>query len=74
MLEFFLNNLRRSTKFGGIGEGKNLYLRNTDITDAELVHLEGLVELKSLFIISKDITDAGATKLKAALPKCTIRH
>ena len=44
------------------------------ITDAGVVHLEGLTGLKWLNFLGTKVTDAGVEKLKAALPECEITH
>ena len=43
---------------------------NTQITDAGLVHLEGLTSLQMLSLGYTQITDAGLAILKEALPNC----
>jgi len=58
----------------GIAEAERLqtlWLENTQITDAGLVHLSGLTSLQELDLPSQ-ITDAGLAKLKEALPNCDI--
>ena len=37
---------------------------NTKVTDAELVHLQGLAQLQTLFLTSTPVTDAGLEHLK----------
>ena len=58
----------------GLAALETLDLNFNDITDAGLVHLEGLAALKELHLIDTKVSDAGVAKLKAALPKCRIRH
>ena len=40
-------------------DGKALDLSNTAVTDADLVHLEGLSGLRLLNLVGTDVTDAG---------------
>ena len=48
--------------------------RNPDITDAGLVHLEGLSNLKQLYLIGTGVTPAGVSKLQQKLPKTKIAY
>ena len=50
------------------------YPYDTQITDAELVHLAGLTSLQELGLSNTQITDAGVAKLKEALPDCSVSH
>lgn len=45
---------------------------NKDITDAGIVHLEGLKQLRHLHIDGTGITEAGLIRLRKALPDCEI--
>ncbi|HIF30617.1 MAG TPA: hypothetical protein EYG57_06500 [Planctomycetes bacterium] len=45
---------------------------NKKITDAGLVHLQGLKKLMSLYLGETKVTDAGVAELKKALPGCRI--
>ena len=57
------------------GEVSTVFLSDTQITDAGLVHLEGLTSLTWLFLSRTQITDAGLAKLKETLPIwCEIHH
>jgi hypothetical protein len=47
-------------------------LSNTKVTDAGLVHLQGLTKLQELYLSKTNVTDAGVKKLQAELPKCRI--
>jgi hypothetical protein len=49
-------------------------LRGTQVTDAGLVHLEGLDNLDFLYLDNTQVTDEGVTKLQKALPNCKITH
>ena len=52
----------------------DLDLSGTTITDAELVHLNGIPNLTCLNLQETTITDAGVTELQKALPNCYIFH
>ena len=49
-------------------------LEHTGVTDAGLVHLEGLAQLQSLYLRNTNVTDPGIEKLRQALPNCKISH
>lgn len=51
---------------------KYLSLQNTKITDTGLESLEGLNNTKYIALNYTQVTDAGVSKLKLALPDCTI--
>ena len=51
-----------------------LLLSGRRITDAGLVHLQGLTNLKWLRLFSTEITDKGVAELKKALQVCEIHH
>ena len=51
-----------------------LYLNNTQVTNAGLVHLKGLSNLQTLFLNDTQITDEGVKQLQQALPNCEIDH
>ena len=51
-----------------------LYLNNTQVTDAGLVHLKGLSKLQYLDLSNTQVTDEGVKKLQQALPNCIIEH
>ena len=57
------------------GENVAVYLYDTKITDAGLVHLKGLARLEylSLQFFDCHVTDAGIADLQKALPNCRIR-
>lgn len=56
-------------------ELKSLDLKGCSrITDAGLVHLEGMSKLETLNLEDTEVTDDGVNKLKAALPKCQIKQ
>ncbi|HIE98042.1 MAG TPA: hypothetical protein EYQ63_13760 [Fuerstia sp.] len=44
------------------------------VTDAGLEHLKGLTKLNFLDLNVTQVTDAGLAEIKAALPKCKMRH
>jgi hypothetical protein len=48
--------------------------RNPGITDAGLVHLEGLSNLENLHLIKTSVTAAGVNKLQQKLPKTKIAY
>ena len=54
------------------GDVLEVDLRDTQITDAALVHLGGLTSLEYLFLIGTQITEAGADELQKKLPRCQI--
>ncbi len=45
---------------------------NTRVTDAGLVHLQGLTNLEVLWLDSSLVSDDGVNQLQQALPNCTI--
>ena len=49
-----------------------LYLDNTEITDAGLVHLKSLKWVTSLSLKGTFVTDDGEEELQQALPNCSI--
>ena len=51
-------------KVKGLTKLKELYLNNTKITDAGLVHLKGLTKLERLWLSNTQVTDAGLMHLK----------
>ena len=44
----------------------------TKVSDAGLVHLEGLTNLKRMDLMFTQTTDAGVKQLQQALPNCKI--
>ena len=54
------------------GDVVRVYLSDTQITDAGLVHLQGLTKLASLSLPFIQVTDAGIAELQKTLPKCEI--
>jgi len=52
----------------------SLDLRNTQLTDASLVHLTKLSSLRTLDIRATRITEDGVTELKMTIPNCRIMH
>jgi Leucine-rich repeat (LRR) protein len=57
-----------------LSELKHLSLGNTAITDVALRHLEELPSLTYLELNATQVTPEGIARLKAALPKCSIRY
>ena len=53
---------------------KILNLRHTQITDAGLVHLEGMASLETLYLNGTQVSKAGVKQLRTALPDCAISH
>ena len=53
---------------------KELFLAETDVTDAGLEYLQGLTPLRYLDVSETKVTDAGVEKLQQALPNCKILH
>ena len=53
---------------------RTLSLPGTKITDAGLEHLKRLPNLTDLFLPSTELTKAAVDELRAAMPKCHIRH
>ena len=51
-----------------------LQLIGTQVTDAGLVHLEGLTNLGVLYLKGTQVTDAGENRLRTALPNCHVRR
>ena len=56
----------------GLAQLKTLDLSDTKVTDAGLIHFGGLRGLKLLELAHTGVTGDGATRLKRALPSCTI--
>lgn len=56
----------------GLNRLQVLGLMGTQITDAGLEHIKGLNQLHVLWLDGTQVTDQGETKLKQALPKCTM--
>ena len=52
----------------------HLDLSDTQITDAGLQHLTGLIQLQYLYLKRTKVTDEGVKKLQQALPNCQIAH
>ncbi len=50
------------------------FRQRTKITDAGLVHLEGLRSLQALLLGGTQTTGAGVAKLQKALTECDITH
>jgi len=61
-------------KVKGLTKLEWLYLMNTKVTDAGLVHLKGLTNLEELYLMNTKVTDAGVQELRKALPDCLIIH
>ena len=53
--------------------GVMVNLGGTNITDAGLRHLQGLINLKRLHLLDTQVTDAGVAELQQALPKGKIK-
>ena len=51
-------------KLKGLTKLERLYLSDTEVTDAGLVHLKGLTKLEVLWLTSTKVTDAGLVHLK----------
>ena len=58
----------------GLGQLKDLYLADTNVTDAGQVYLEGLAQLQDLNLHSTKVTEQGVKLLQQALPNCKISH
>ena len=52
----------------------SVFLNDTKVTDAGLVHLKGLTKLEQLYLRGTKVTPAGVKKLQQALPNCRIDH
>jgi hypothetical protein len=52
---------------------RELDLMDTRVTDAGLIHLEGLVNLARLYLYGTNLTDAGIQRLRRALPHCDVQ-
>ena len=66
-------DLDDNTRLGGLTPNRlDLYLRDTQITDAALEHLRMLHQLTSLDLTGTQVTDKGVKKLQQALPNCKI--
>jgi hypothetical protein len=53
-------------------EVKIVDLDATQVTDAGLVHLQGLTSLRELRLARTQVTNGGVTRLRQALPNCQI--
>jgi len=49
-----------------------MYLNSTSVSDAGLVHLQGLTQLKVLGLSNTQVTEAGISELKRALPELQV--
>ena len=54
------------------GEVVEISIASAKITDADLVHLKGLMELQELNLGDAKVTDTGVADLQKALPNCKI--
>ena len=52
----------------------SVFLNDTKVTDAGLVHLKGLTKLEQLYLRGTKVTPAGVKKLQQALANCRIDH
>ena len=44
----------------------------TQVTDAGLEHLQGLIQLKTVYLYGTRVTEGGLCRLRQALPNCKI--
>ena len=56
----------------GLAECLELDLRNTEVSDAGLVHLRQLTKLRFLYLSDTNVTEEGVAMLQKALPDCEI--
>ena len=61
-------NLKELTKL------RELYLPETNVTDAGLENLKELKHLRYLDLRKTKVTDAGVNELQKAMPNCRIDH
>ena len=73
-LPFSTTDEQLAEKLKGLTNLETLWLGQTLVTDAGLVHLKELANLEVLVLISTKITDAGVQDLQKALPGCNIRR
>ena len=57
---------------GNLKNLDDLFLNNTSVTDAGLVHLSTLSQLKLLDLRDTAVTAGGVAELQKALPHCLI--
>ena len=53
---------------------QGLGLWDTKVTDAGLVHLEGLAKLEALGLKNTQVSDAAVKKFQQALPNCKVER
>ena len=53
---------------------EELELQNTSVTDAGITHMAKLKTLKGLYLSGSKVSAEGVSRLKAALPGCSIDH
>lgn len=53
---------------------RHLDLAGTPITDAGLVHVQGLKSLQSIDLRGTHVTSDGVQRLRQALPNCLVFH
>jgi len=56
----------------GLTNLETLYLQNTGITDAGLVHLKGLTRLRQLYLYDDKVTDAGVETLRKSVSQLQV--
>jgi Leucine-rich repeat (LRR) protein len=56
----------------GLTQLRELYLTDTQVSDAGLEHLRRLTQLENLNLSNTQVTDAGVNELKKALPDVEI--
>jgi glycerol-3-phosphate dehydrogenase len=52
----------------------SLFIENTRVTDAGLIHLAGIPKLTFLRLAGTQVTDEAIAKLKRTLPKLKVRR
>jgi hypothetical protein len=65
---------RRPDPSPGANKLEVLRLTNTRVTDAGLVHLQGLTKLEWLHLNNTQVSEQGARELNKVLPNTTIRR
>jgi internalin A len=65
---------RGLARLRGLSHLDTLILQRTGMTDADLVHLEGLTQLRSLHLCDRTFTTEGIRRLQQALPDCKIER
>jgi len=65
-------NAKTVTDLGSLNGLERMSLTSTQVTDADLKHLQRLTNLKELYLNYTQTTEAGRSELRKSLPNCRI--